>query len=211
VVVGVGLLAISTLVGDPSGTPSGDVAEAMVSSLRSAGQAASGTLLELAGSALAVVGVVGFFLTFGRERKDADPIVVSGLEGAPPSPAAPPLPTAPPTDQWTDEIDFDPTLWEHPAGAIFVVQGGSAGPLYEAVRGVAAVHTVGSGLLVAMLQGLNDRERKLVVVLGAAKHVETFGLCWTASGAEAQPSPDYEALRAEIAAAGYMVLTAARV
>lgn len=189
----------------------GNAADQMVDAFRAAGRSSTAMLLNLGGGALTVAGLVGFALTFGRETREADPVVVSGLGGAALAPAAPPLPEGPPVDTWSEEIDFDPTSWEHPAGVLFVVDGGSAGGLYDSVQGIAAVHTVGSGLLVAMLQGLNQADRKLVAVLGAPTHVEAFQTFWAASGHEATPSPDYEALRAEIASAAYMVLAAVRV
>ena len=107
---------------------------------------------------------------------------------------------------------------------IFVVDGRSAGPLYEAARRVATDAGAG-GLLAAMLQGLNQRERKLVVVLGGAGSVATFGSAWRTfvdggAGGDwerlrpdqelARGAPAYDAMRSEIRAAGFMVLAAGR-
>ncbi|MCP4873643.1 MAG: hypothetical protein GY898_33570 [Proteobacteria bacterium] len=210
--VGVGLLVFAGMIDGAAAPPaSEDAADQLVDAFRSAGANSTALLLNLGGGALTAAALVGFALTFGREVREADPVVVGGLGGAPLAPTAPPLPEGPPKDSWTEEIDYDPTAWDHPAGTVFVIDGASAGPTFDAVKGIAGVHNVGSGLLVAMLQGLTNRDRKLVVVLGTPEHVEAFETFWTASGNEPAPAPEVVALRAEIKAAGYMVLAASRV
>ncbi len=212
------------------GPVAADAGEQMMSVLRSSGQDTSRMAIRVFGILLCAAGVVGLLRvwTTGGDVPEADPTMVHGLAGDRPKVELPPslreAPAGPTADAWSEEIDFDPTRWEHPCGLILVVDGRSAGPLYDAVKSVARQAGI-SGPLTAMLQGLEQRERKLVVLLGETSAVERFEAAWTAwvqAGAggdwdRVRPdlhlsagTPQHDALRGQLRSAGFMVLAAER-
>jgi hypothetical protein len=84
-------------------------------------------------------------------------------------PARPPSATIAPT-----EVTFDPTMWSHPAGLLYVFDDRPATGFYELVRELRDRQGRGSGLLVALLQSLGPERRKIVAVLGRDDAIRSF-------------------------------------
>ncbi len=207
--VGVGLIVLAGQAAGLEATATDRVSAAF----ESAGRETGALVLELGGWVVAIVGTVGLLSTFKREIAEADAVVVQGLEPRPAMPSQVQPAADAPVDTWADEIEFDPTRWDHPAASVFVVDGGkSAGAVYDAVRAGAT----GTGLLVAMLQGLTQKDRKLVVALGTELQVGTFEAAWRPSALAADVAwlrtgtEDVAAIREQLKGAAFMVLAAAR-
>ncbi len=159
--IGIVVLIISgDIGGDPGAEEFDSAGESMMSTFRIAGQESSRRIVVVIGSLIVLAAGIGLFRTFSQvPDDDADPVVTRGLSGSALAGATDMAPGPerrgpPPEDRWTDDVEFDPTRWDHPAGILFVFEGRSASGFYELVQRICRERLGRSGLLVGLMQGL---------------------------------------------------------
>jgi len=191
----------------------------------------AGTML---GGVVLIVGLAGFARSFAEDPTDPNvdsPLsAFDALTQPPPAGAAPSLSAA----AYGGADPFDPTTWDHGAAVLWEFRGRSPLAFFDVLQEIRLA--AGTTLLVAALQDLEDRDRRLVAVLGTDSAVATFeptvrqelhrriaeGLDWERVRPDAQVQKQsydptwvldddsaYRALRSQLRAARFRVMAAA--